>query len=83
MTAEASSLTSFPLHPCTTRHRVSCQEQYYGKGTENAAGTAGQDMKWQIKWLGISTKLLHTLRYTLGIITQYPEKLWYLATFWN
>jgi hypothetical protein len=37
------------------------------KGIESAAGKTGQDIKYQIKWLGLSMRLLGTLRYTLGI----------------
>jgi len=37
-------------------------------------------MKWQIKWLGLSLRLLATLRYTLCVLI--PGKLWYLASLW-
>jgi hypothetical protein len=46
------------------------------QGIENAAGKAGWDTKWQIKWLDLSLRLLGTLRYTLHFI------LWYLASLW-
>jgi hypothetical protein len=36
------------------------------KGIESAAGKTGQDIKWQIKWLSLSMRLLGTQRYTLG-----------------
>jgi len=38
------------------------------KGTESAARKPGQDIKWHIKWLDVSTRLLVTLGYTLGIM---------------
>jgi uncharacterized protein YybS (DUF2232 family) len=37
------------------------------KETESMAGKTGQDIKQQIKLLGLSMRLLGTLRYTLGI----------------
>jgi len=36
------------------------------KGTENAAGKTRQDIKRQIKWEGLTLKLLGTRRYILG-----------------
>jgi hypothetical protein len=39
----------------------------YEKGIESEAGKTGQDIKWQVKWLDLSMRLLGTLKYTLGI----------------
>ena len=32
------------------------------KGIEGVAGKMGQDSRWWIKWLGLSVRLLNTLR---------------------
>jgi hypothetical protein len=43
------------------------------KGLESAAWKTGQDIKWQVKWLGLSMWLLCTLRCILSIIFWYVE----------
>jgi hypothetical protein len=35
-----------------------------------------EDIKWQVKWLGPSMRLLGTLRYILSIILPYLANLW-------
>lgn len=40
---------------------------------ENVMGKPWQAIKWQIKWLCLSTSLLDTRRYTLCITFKYPE----------
>jgi hypothetical protein len=42
-------------------------------GIESAAGKTGHEIKWQIKWLGLSLMLLCKLRYAVGITFQYPK----------
>jgi len=41
--------------------------------TETLTGVTRQDIKLQMKWLGLFMKFLVTLKYTLGIIFLYPE----------
>jgi len=38
------------------------------KGIQSMAGKTREDLRWQIKCLGLSMRLLRTLRYTQGII---------------
>jgi hypothetical protein len=40
---------------------------------KTVAGATGQDIKCQMKWLGLSTKMLGILKYKWGITFQYPE----------
>jgi hypothetical protein len=42
------------------------------EGLESVVGKTGHYIKWQVKWLGVTLKLLGTLRYTLCVT------LWYL-----
>jgi hypothetical protein len=42
------------------------------KEPERAAWETGQDIKWQVKWLRLSIRLLGTLRYIMSIIFRYP-----------
>ena len=41
--------------------------------TETLTGITRQDIKLQMKWLGLFMKFLGTLTYTLGIMFYYPE----------
>jgi len=36
------------------------------KGIESAVGKTGQNVKWQIKWLGLSMRLVGTQGYSLS-----------------
>jgi hypothetical protein len=58
---------------CCANATAPCYVNSGEKGLENAAWKTGLDIKWQVKCLGPSMRLLDTLRYTLSIIFWYLE----------
>lgn len=65
-----------------------CMHCSYEKGIESVTVKTGLDIKWQIKWLGLSMKLLGTLRYTLDISGtlfsfNFIDSGWYYSYSWG